>query len=66
MGQGSRPGRGHRRKSEEAQRERFRKMMAQKKVDAQKRYEHAKEVWKKMSAEAKKYRPELNPENFKP
>lgn len=60
------PGRGHRRKSDPEAKKRFGKQAARKKTKAQQEYEKAKERWQAMSDDARKMRPELDPENFEP
>lgn len=56
------PGRGHRRKSNPAKKRRYKRKAAKKKSEAAKRYEKAKRLWDGMSDDAKKLRPELNPD----
>jgi predicted nucleic acid-binding Zn-ribbon protein len=60
------PGRDHRRRSDPARKRRFRKRAARKKAEADKRYEEAKRAWEQMSDEARKLRPELDPELLRP
>jgi hypothetical protein len=60
------PGRGHRRKSDPARKKRFRKKDAKKKIEADKRYNEAKREWERMSQDARKLRPDLDPELLKP
>jgi hypothetical protein len=60
------PGRGHRRKSDPRKKRRHRKRAAKRRADAEKRYEEAKIEWERMSEEARKMRPELDPELLKP
>jgi hypothetical protein len=60
------PGRGHRRKSDPAKRRRFQKTAAQRKAEADQRYDEAKEIWQELSDEARKLLKELNPELIKP
>lgn len=56
------PGRGHRRKSDPAKKRRFRKKAARKKAEAAERYAAAKKVWEEISADARKLRPQLDPD----
>jgi hypothetical protein len=63
---GHTPGRGHRRKSDPKRIRRFRKSAARKKADADQRYDDAQKAWNEMSEEARKMRPELDPELVKP
>jgi hypothetical protein len=60
------PGRGHRRKSDPQSKKRFRTKALKKKIQRQKVYEEAEERWNRMSDNARKMRPELHPDNFKP
>jgi hypothetical protein len=60
------PGRGHRRKSDPSKKERLRKSAAKRRAEADKRYDEAKRAWEEMSDEARKMRPELDPELIKP
>jgi hypothetical protein len=60
------PGRGHRRKSDPQSKERIRKKHTKKKYQKQKTYELAIERWNRLSADARKLRPEFPPDNFKP
>ena len=59
---GHTPGRGHRRKSDPSRKKRLRKRAAKKRAEADKRYDEAKRAWDQMSEEARKMRPELDPE----
>jgi hypothetical protein len=63
---GHMPGRGHRRKSNPPKKRRFRQHAAKKKAEADKRYDDAKKAWAEMSDEARRMRPELDPELIKP
>jgi hypothetical protein len=63
---GHTPGRGHRRKSDPAKKKRFRKKADNRKIDLEKRYNEAKREWARMSENARKLRPELDPELLKP
>jgi hypothetical protein len=60
------PGRGHRRKSDPIKRKRFKKKAAKKKIEAIRRYNEAKKEWERMSEDARKMRPDLDPEILKP
>jgi hypothetical protein len=63
---GHTPGRGHRRKSDPSKRRRYQRKVARKRAEAKKRYEDAKKAWDNMSEEARRMRPELDPELLKP
>jgi hypothetical protein len=60
------PGKGHRRKSEPRSKRLFQKRAAAKRAQKQKVYEEAKKRWNRMSEDARKMRPELHPDNFRP
>ena len=60
------PGRGHRRKSDPAKKRRFQRIAAQKRAEADKRYDEARRAWEQMSEEARRLRPELDPELVRP
>ena len=60
------PGRGHRRKSNPAKKRRFRRKATSKRFETKQRNEAAKRAWDEMSEEARRLRPELNPETMKP
>lgn len=60
------PGRGHRRKSDPAKKRRFREAAAQKRAEADKRYDDAKAEWDLMSEAARIMRPQLDPDSVKP
>jgi hypothetical protein len=59
------PGRGHNRKSLPAKKRRFQKRAKKKRVDKEAKRKAAEEVWNGMSEEARKMRPDLNPDNMK-
>ena len=59
------PGKGHRRKSDPKKQEKFNKKQQDKKGKEQQDYDTAKAEWDEMSAEARKIRPEKNPDNLK-
>ena len=63
---GHTPGRGHRRKSDPPKKNLFRQRTAKKKAEADKRYDEAKRAWDEMSEDARRMRPELDPELVKP
>ena len=63
---GHRPGRGHRRRSEPAAKREFQKKAKTKKAERRKVYNSAVERWRRMSEDARKMCPELDPENFLP
>jgi hypothetical protein len=60
------PGRGHRRKSDPPKKRRFQRLADRKKVEADQRYDDAKKAWEAMSEEARRMRPELDPELIRP
>jgi hypothetical protein len=60
------PGRGHRRKSDPLKKRRFQKRAAQKKDEADRRYDEALRAWEEMSEEARRLRPELDPALLRP
>lgn len=60
------PGRGHRRKSDPPKKRRFRKKAADKKAEADARYDGAVREWERMSEDARKMRPQLDPDIIKP
>jgi hypothetical protein len=63
---GHTPGRGHRRKSDPAKTLRHQRKAARLKAEALKRYEEAEKAWEEMSDDAKRLRPELDPETLRP
>ena len=63
---GHTPGRGHRKKSDPPKKQHFRLKAAKKKAKADKRYDDAKRAWDEMSEDARRMRPELDPELIKP
>ncbi len=63
---GHTPGRGHRRKSDPVKKRRLRRKAAKKKAEADRRYEEARRAWEKMPEDARRMRPELDPELIKP
>ena len=63
---GHTPRRGHRRKSDPSKKRRLQGKAARKKAEADKQYDEAKRAWDKMSEEARRMRPELDPELVKP
>ena len=63
---GHTPGRGHRDKSDPPKKRRFARAARRKKTDADKAHQEAIERWNAMPEEARKLRPELHPDNFKP
>jgi hypothetical protein len=63
---GHTPGRGHRRKSDPRKKRRFRKRRSKQKAEAEKRYQDANRAWEEMSEDARKMRPDLDPELLKP
>jgi hypothetical protein len=63
---GHTPGRGHRKKSDPPKKQYFRQKAAKKKAEADKRYDEAKRAWDEMSEDARRMRPELDPELIKP
>jgi hypothetical protein len=60
------PGRDHRKKSEPAKKKRFRSRAKKKKNKVLEDYNDAITAWNEMSEEAKKLRPELDPELKRP
>jgi hypothetical protein len=66
MGQGSRPGKGHRGKSDPPKTKRFQKKAAKAREAAQKAYDEAVKRWEGLDPAAKKLLPELDPKYFKP
>jgi len=63
---GHTPGRGHRRKSDPVKKRRHQKRATKRKAEADRRYKDAKKAWDEMSDDARKMRPELDPELVKP
>jgi hypothetical protein len=60
------PGRDHQRKSEPVKKRRFQKKTAQKRAIKDQEYDAARKQWEQMSEDARKMRPELDPELIKP
>jgi hypothetical protein len=60
------PGRDHKRKSDAPKRRRFQKKAVQKRTSQDQQYEAAKKCWEEMSEDARKMRPELDPELLRP
>jgi hypothetical protein len=63
---GHTPGRGHRKKSDLSKRRRFQDRALEIKAEADRRYDDAKKAWDEVSSEARKMRPELDPDLIKP
>jgi hypothetical protein len=60
------PGRGHSIKSGPPKKRRFQKKAGKKRSQAEGRYAEGKRAWEEMSEEARKMRPELDPELLRP
>ena len=63
---GHTPGRGHRGKSDPPKKRQFQRDAAKKKAEADREYDEAVRAWSEMSEQARKLRPELDPELIRP
>ena len=63
---GHTPGRGHRRKSDPSKKRRHQRRAAEKRAEADRVYDEAKNAWDAMPAEAQRMRPDLDPELVRP